>query len=138
MFSHTSKKPDPVVTQSMLTATLKSELGILRNELRSELRSELRTERKSISQEIVQTTLEATNAVLEAVQRMFEEQDQRYEEKFKEFRKENLGYMDALMTELKAMREEYAVSTYRQAQHSDQLEKHETRIVMIENKLQLA
>jgi hypothetical protein len=40
--------------------------------------------------------------------------------------------MDALLYEVKAMREEMAVIVYRQSEHSDQLEDHEVRLTKLE------
>lgn len=46
---------------------------------------------------------------------------------------EFLTRFDALMFELKAIREELAIVVYRQVDHTDQLEHHEQRISTLEN-----
>lgn len=45
---------------------------------------------------------------------------------------------DALMFELKAMREEMTIMNYRESDHSDQLENHEHRLEKLETSLQPA
>lgn len=50
-----------------------------------------------------------------------------------EFKEELYSRFDAIMGELKAIREEIAASLYRQREHSDQLENHEARLTKLES-----
>ena len=50
-----------------------------------------------------------------------------------EFKEELYTRLDAVMGELKAIREEIAASLYRQREHSDQLENHEMRLTKLES-----
>ena len=106
----------------------------------------------------LQTTVEVANAILDSMRQLFEEQNRQndlkfatkvelnevkeelsdFKQEFIEFRHDHLTGMDALMTELKAMREEQTGANYRQSQHSDQLQQHEIRITAIEDQLELA
>ena len=51
---------------------------------------------------------------------------------FLELKNEFFNRIDAVLFELKAMREDMAVAHGRQSMHSDVLENHEERLVMIE------
>lgn len=107
-----------------------------------------RKEMKQIREEIRNTVAEGINATLDVMRQMFKDQDLRNDAKFvtkdelkeglRELRRENLDYKDALMTELKAIREELTTSGYRQREHSNQLEDHEIRITAVEGTLHLA
>lgn len=58
-----------------------------------------------------------------------------FKEEIKLLREEFITRFDAVMFELKAMREEMSAMLYRQREHSNQLENHEERLAEVETKL---
>jgi ABC-type enterochelin transport system permease subunit len=55
-------------------------------------------------------------------------------EEFHELKNEFFNRFDAVMVELKAIREELTVITGRQSMHTDVLENHEEQLVLLEGK----
>lgn len=56
-------------------------------------------------------------------------------EELQDVRNDMITRFDAVMFELKAIREDFAASTYRQSIHSDTLENHEERLTSLETPL---
>ena len=56
-------------------------------------------------------------------------------EEFFDFKDQMITNFDAILHELKGMREEMTINFHRRTENSQQLEKHETRITTLEEKL---
>lgn len=134
---------------------LKSDLGSVRDELRSDfgnLRDELKSDLGNVKSDLtnvksdlenVKNDLGSVKNELNSTRRELRELSERTEQGFfwviKEFEKvraEMLTKSDLvdIMFELKAIREELAVGSYRSKEHSDTLESHNTRITVLEEK----
>ncbi len=61
--------------------------------------------------------------------------EEKFDKKLIDFSDKILTAIDAVMGEIKTMREEHAAFAYRQSKHSDQLEDHETRVVKLETQV---
>lgn len=64
--------------------------------------------------------------------------DEKLDKKLTEFRSDILNHVDAVMGEVKAMREDFAILNNRQSKHDEQLENYEGRLTTLEQDFSVA